>query len=72
MVGIEQLKIKKQELGEEIKHEEDIKNELESQLQQLQTKLDGVSSNIKRKRNLLNSCDIAIKEAESAFMKVEW
>ncbi|CAH1397171.1 unnamed protein product [Nezara viridula] len=67
--GIEQLKIKRQELSHEIEQEEAAKHTLENEMQQLQMKLDGLSTNIKQKRTLLENCDKAIKEAESAFMK---
>ncbi|XP_014279582.1 microtubule nucleation factor SSNA1 isoform X2 [Halyomorpha halys] len=69
-IGIEQLKIKRQELSYEVEKEEAAKHSLENEMQQLQLKLDGLSTNIKRKKNLLENCDKAIKEAESAFMKI--
>ena len=68
--GIEEIKLKRLELNQEIEKEEHTKKVLEGEISQLQVKLDTVNTSLKKKINLKENYDRAIQESESAYMQV--
>ncbi|BES88374.1 Sjogren syndrome nuclear autoantigen 1 [Nesidiocoris tenuis] len=67
---IEQIKLKRCEIAIEVEQEEIIRHDLEKQIRELQTKLDAVNASISHKVELKNNYDRAVKESESAYMKI--
>lgn len=69
-VGIEQIRVRREEIIREIEIEEEEVRKQEIELKRLQSKLDGCINQLKKKKNLLVACEKSINESETAFMKV--
>uniref|UniRef100_A0A0A9XJ79 Sjoegren syndrome nuclear autoantigen 1 n=1 Tax=Lygus hesperus TaxID=30085 RepID=A0A0A9XJ79_LYGHE len=67
---IEQIKLKRYEITCEVEREEKVRDELERQLTDIQSKLDIVNASIRHKLEVKNNYDRAVKESEAAYMKI--
>ncbi|KAK9510193.1 hypothetical protein O3M35_005030 [Rhynocoris fuscipes] len=67
---IEQIKVKRYELIQEIEKEELIKAELETELSSVKRKLDEVNISLSKKLTLKQNFDLAISESEATYMKI--
>ncbi len=72
MLGIEELKEKREELGRTITIEEEEKEKVLGELRLLNERLARTDENLKKKYASKAEYDRTIKETESAYMKVRY
>lgn len=68
--GLEELKVKRNNLNEIVSNEENEKANLEKNIKSLQEKLTMLNNNLTYHRNLRDNYDQTIKDTETGFKKV--